>query len=213
MTSKNNLNAGAMSFTPTVGGESSPSAAAAAAPPQGTGARGDSFSEYAEMMENLEDAMEDTGHGSSHPVAVAAPPQAAAAAAATNTTLPPHLQKHAQEFWFPESRDCTCCKGFKHGCRCAPSNYGICFACSGPGNPSNTYNNNNSPACIPATTAAAPMPTTYGGGRGAYSGGGGRGGRGRGGGGRGGGGRVPCRFFISPAGCRYGDSCTFSHQQ
>ncbi|NJK78149.1 MAG: hypothetical protein HC944_05070 [Nanoarchaeota archaeon] len=59
------------------------------------------------------------------------------------------------------------------------------------------------------------MPTTYGvGGRGAYTGGGG--GRGRGGvGGRGGGGRgrVPCRFFFTPAGCRYGDSCTFSHQQ
>lgn len=25
---------------------------------------------------------------------------------------------HAAEFWFPESRNCTCCKGYKHGCVC-----------------------------------------------------------------------------------------------
>jgi hypothetical protein len=28
------------------------------------------------------------------------------------------LSKHAAEFWFPECRECACCKGYKHGCTC-----------------------------------------------------------------------------------------------
>jgi hypothetical protein len=28
------------------------------------------------------------------------------------------LSPHAAEFWFPECRDCPCCKGHKHGCAC-----------------------------------------------------------------------------------------------
>jgi hypothetical protein len=28
------------------------------------------------------------------------------------------LSSHAHEFWFPECRNCPCCKGFKHGCDC-----------------------------------------------------------------------------------------------
>ena len=28
------------------------------------------------------------------------------------------LSPHAAEFWFPESRNCPCCVGFKHGCTC-----------------------------------------------------------------------------------------------
>jgi hypothetical protein len=71
------------------------------------------------------------------------------------SSLPAHMKKHAAEFWFPDSRyeskekrcecrnfvshlscsllcfdqsfrDCTCCKGFKHGCSCQASNNGVC---------------------------------------------------------------------------------------
>lgn len=28
------------------------------------------------------------------------------------------LSPYASEFWFPESRNCPCCKGYKHGCNC-----------------------------------------------------------------------------------------------
>ncbi|KAG7361188.1 zinc finger domain containing protein [Nitzschia inconspicua] len=186
------LNAGAASFTPNVGGAS----AAPAVPEQDPGAREDSFSEYAEMMDNIEDAMEDSHEGS--------PPESPPAVTANSsmapqTSLPPHLQKHAQEFWFPECRDCTCCNGFKHGCRCAPSNGGTCV-CAGAGT-------------IPAPSAA-PVPAASGRSYQEMSGHNnnnsfaGRG-RGRGAGGRG---RVPCKFFFSQGGCRYGDNCTFSHQ-
>jgi hypothetical protein len=37
---------------------------------------------------------------------------------ATPTTQTGALSSHAAEFWFPESRNCNCCNGFKHGCRC-----------------------------------------------------------------------------------------------
>eukprot|EP01039_Chlorochromonas_danica_P009954 gene9954-11004_t len=36
------------------------------------------------------------------------------------------LSKHAAEFWFPESRNCPCCKGFKHGCACVKGGVTIC---------------------------------------------------------------------------------------
>jgi hypothetical protein len=38
---------------------------------------------------------------------------------------------HAREFWFPESRDCTCCKGFKLGCSCC-TNLEACQNCAIP---------------------------------------------------------------------------------
>jgi CCCH-type zinc finger len=201
MTSKGlGLNAGAATFTPTVvgGGQPSPSSTAAGAntapalPATDAGVIEDSFSEYAEMMDNIEDAMEDEAD-----VGFATETPAAATDShntAPQTSLPPHLQRHAQEFWFPECRDCSCCNGFKHGCRCAASNGGECFCTKG-----------GTPPFVGATVAAA----------GAAPGGGIHnhsvsGGRGRGGGGRG---RVPCKFFFSQGGCRYGDNCTFSHQQ
>jgi len=55
-----------------------------------------------------------------------ASPSAGAAASAISTSLPAHLASQAAEFWFPECRDCTCCKGYKHGCSCG----GLC-KCSG----------------------------------------------------------------------------------
>eukprot|EP00804_Cyclotella_cryptica_P020751 CCRYP_016591-RA/>CCRYP_016591-RA protein AED:0.31 eAED:0.31 QI:0/-1/0/1/-1/1/1/0/131 len=38
------------------------------------------------------------------------------------STLPAHQVNHAAEFWFPECRECACCRGFKHGCLCG----GLC---------------------------------------------------------------------------------------
>ena len=36
------------------------------------------------------------------------------------------LSAHAKEFWFPECRNCTCCKGFKHGCDCCTGGVDTC---------------------------------------------------------------------------------------
>lgn len=40
------------------------------------------------------------------------------------------LTSHAAQFWFPESRDCTCCQGFKHGCQCCRSGVRVCTVCA-----------------------------------------------------------------------------------
>jgi hypothetical protein len=36
------------------------------------------------------------------------------------------LSPHAAEFWFPECRNCACCKGFKHGCACRKGQVTTC---------------------------------------------------------------------------------------
>jgi len=36
------------------------------------------------------------------------------------------LSQFAGEFWFPECRNCPCCKGFKHGCECCKSGVDTC---------------------------------------------------------------------------------------
>jgi len=36
------------------------------------------------------------------------------------------LSQFAGEFWFPECRNCPCCKGFKHGCVCCKSGVDTC---------------------------------------------------------------------------------------
>jgi hypothetical protein len=86
------------------------------------------------------------------------------------TALPSHLAAHAAEFWFPECRDCSCCNGFKHGCTCAPSNYGICSVCSG----------------VQTAGPSPPVKPSSGS-------------------------KSQCRFFLSPRGCKFGDSCRFAH--
>ena len=51
------------------------------------------------------------------------------------------LSPQAAEFWFPECRDCTCCKGFKYGCDCRSRGATHCEdpSCAGivGGNPPN----------------------------------------------------------------------------
>ena len=43
------------------------------------------------------------------------------------------LSRFAGEFWFPEARNCSCCQGFKHGCRCCAGGVSTCQAegCTG----------------------------------------------------------------------------------
>ncbi len=36
------------------------------------------------------------------------------------------LSAHAAEFWFPGSRECQCCHGFKYGCNCAKNGFLAC---------------------------------------------------------------------------------------
>jgi hypothetical protein len=104
----NQLNAGAASFTP--GG------------PPAAVAQDDSFSAYIDFVEDIHEAMDDEDLDETF-----VPPRPADAGV---SGLPEHLAKHASEFWFPESRDCTCCNGFKHGCRCAASHGGVCDSCN-----------------------------------------------------------------------------------
>ena len=44
------------------------------------------------------------------------------APSSSSSGLPAHLASGAAEFWFPECRNCGCCKGYKHGCICG----GLC---------------------------------------------------------------------------------------
>ena len=41
------------------------------------------------------------------------------------------LSSHAAEFWFPECRDCTCCQGYKHGCKCRKAGREQCYCSEG----------------------------------------------------------------------------------
>lgn len=156
----NQLNAGAASFTP--GG-----------PPTATSMQDSfteaSFNEYTEMVDNIEQEMEadalDESYDDSPPAGISG--------------LPAHMVKHANEFWFPESRNCACCNGFKHGCKCAASNRGTCASCS------------SSPPSQPSQGSmkhSAPPQQGHNAGQ-----------------------QQICKFFSSPGGCRFGDSCRFLH--
>ncbi len=156
----------------------------------------DSFLEYAEMHDNIEAEMEED-------VAFAANPPPAASGGSSQ--LPAHLESHKREFWFPDNRNCICCHGYRYACKCVDAG-GVECACVSGG----PVTASPDPSLQPAAAAVPPTSLSY------SPGGGGRGGRGggRGRGGRGGGrGCVPCKFFFSQGGCRFGDSCSFSHQQ
>ena len=86
---------------------------------------GDEDDEEEEIMDALEaemhhDEMDLLAAGLGDPQVSSPAPTAAA------TALPAHMAGHAAEFWFPECRDCACCRGYKHGCSCG----GLC-RCSG----------------------------------------------------------------------------------
>lgn len=135
-------------------------------------------------------------------------------AGAMPTTKTGALSQHAGEFWFPESRNCPCCKGFKHGCKCR---VGPVTCCQDAGctttaaaeetvakveekprhKPVIVFKNNATPA--PAAAAAAPVPKAAPAPIDTAAPAGGTDNR------------QPCTFFASPQGCRFGASCRFKH--
>jgi hypothetical protein len=64
-----------------------------------------------EMEKQMEELMVDNADISSIPTGEIP-------AGALPTDKGGRLSSHAAEFWFPECRNCTCCKGYKHGCVC-----------------------------------------------------------------------------------------------
>lgn len=127
------------------------------------------------------------------------------------------IKSHYAGIWFPECKDCRCCQGFKYGCHCGPTNNGVCVCVTGgvglagvtgfvsdeisvmTMNSYEVWNQQSPLQCRPAETQqsrplerrlskrrlkilGAPPKTDS-----------------------------PCRFFLSGAGCRYGDSCPFNH--
>lgn len=187
-TMSNQLNAGAASFTP--GGP--PAAAMASMQESYTEA---SFNEFADMVDTIEQEMEAEEDDED-----LVPPEHYSQPA-TVSGLPAHMVKHANEFWFPESRDCSCCKGFKHGCQCAPSHGGVCASCVSSAPPP-THQMTSLQAAAPPPRAQQQQQQHQP----HYNSGGG-----------GGGGprqhqqQQICKFFRSPGGCRFGDNCRFLH--
>jgi len=114
------------------------------------------------------------------------------------------LSQHAADFWFPESRNCTCCAGFKHGCKCCKSGKGVIsctdpgcvdqefsqqvnssLAARGPPTPSTTSSSSAAPAVSsPPKPSSSSAPSVAG---------------------------EVCRFEASPGGCRFGATCRFKH--
>jgi len=184
-----------------------------------------------ESMADLEKDMEGADLDEEENKATSSPKMAAAGsfmpAGAMPTTKNGELSAHAAEFWFPESRNCPCCKGFKHGCKCR---VGPITCCQDSGCTSTApateeikveipvakpkpvivfkQNRTDVPAATPtptpapaaATPAASPVAAAS-----AYvpspidtSN-------------TGGDNRSQCTFFSSPQGCRFGETCRFKH--
>jgi len=122
------------------------------------------------------------------------------------------LSPHAAEFWFPECRNCPCCKGYKHGCQCRKGSVDTCqdpncvdnvftsqvtseLAKKGaapqnmpPSQPNRSQYNANIPPGPPSHSNFQPRgippnnPTAE-----------------------------VCRFQSAPGGCRFGASCKYKH--
>eukprot|EP00535_Pseudo-nitzschia_heimii_P009013 CAMPEP_0197192578 /NCGR_PEP_ID=MMETSP1423-20130617/25257_1 /TAXON_ID=476441 /ORGANISM="Pseudo-nitzschia heimii, Strain UNC1101" /LENGTH=190 /DNA_ID=CAMNT_0042645485 /DNA_START=78 /DNA_END=647 /DNA_ORIENTATION=- len=90
----------------------------------------DQFDEYKEMVDNFNNRMlsgSDQQHNERNPTV----DDTNANSIKMQSTLPSDIAKYKTEIWYPECRDCACCQGFKYGCRCAPSNNGICMCITG----------------------------------------------------------------------------------
>jgi len=122
---------------------------------------------------------------------------------------PDDTARYSAEIWYPESRDCTCCQGFKYGCICV-ANHGICRCCTGgldnipvaTMNPYDVWYQNLQCKPIevrPAEVQFQPQERQHSrrnlcenvNSREKIN--------------------SSCRFFFSSTGCRYGDACSFSH--
>ncbi len=116
------------------------------------------------------------------------------------------LSAHAAEFWFPECRNCECCKGFKHGCKCCAGGVNTCTSAtcvddvfkqqvstdlaSRPVLASTTTTTSSASYKIesPRGESSVRPPAAV-----SVSGG------------------DTCKFESSPGGCRFGSSCRFKH--
>jgi len=116
------------------------------------------------------------------------------------------LSQHAADFWFPECRNCPCCSGFKHGCKCCKG--GPVHTCTDPNcvdkEFSQQVNSNlasrgvesvadksgsgstSTSSAYKVTTPPKPSAVPVGP-------------------------QDICRFESGPGGCRYGASCRFKH--
>lgn len=134
------------------------------------------------------------------------------------------LSQHAAEFWFPECRNCPCCKGFKHGCACRSPIQDTCsdLNCVDPEHATavraRVPSQPPTPSGGPASGAPLQHPSPHGpdSGRGGNSSPQGHyspsnGPRGAPGPGAGDESSVPCKFFNSSMGCRFGSSCRNAH--
>jgi hypothetical protein len=158
-----------------------------------------------------------TDHKISHtaPAAAGPPPRSSGGSFLPPGAVPSQngvLSAHAKEFWFPECRNCTCCKGFKHGCDCCVGGVDTCknAECVSAEHTTQVASElasrpagdaGSAPAPAPAVAPApasmpapAPAPSPR------YS-------------------AAPprppasdevCKFFMS-GGCRFGDSCRNAH--
>ena len=131
----------------------------------------DSFRIYEEMMDTIESELESD------------------AVVMNSSYSSPH---YLAELWFPECRDCTCCKGFKHACECVVVLVGggsgdAVFSCS---------------KCQVMPGCDGTKSSTLGSERGGEETSVPSCGKGK----------VACKFFRSPQGCRFGDQCRFAHE-
>jgi len=169
----------------------------------------DSFDDYKEMVDNFNKIMcpesEQQHYGGD-------PSNIHAIIDNGKSSLPSNIEKYDAEIWYPECRDCLCCRGFKHGCTCATSNNRICRCVTGvlddvsvvtmnsydlwyqqllPQYPTESQCNTIESHCNPIERRSSRhnvnnhiMHEKV---------------------------DTTCRFFSSSAGCRYGSSCPFNH--
>jgi hypothetical protein len=103
------------------------------------------------------------------------------------------LSSHAAEFWFPDCRSCTCCKGFKHGCPCVKSQ--LFIACQhescnvDPAHRGSKITESESPRNSSSNTANFRRSVSDGSVSNSNI----------------------CRFEQSPGGCRFGSNCRYRH--
>lgn len=178
-------------------------------------------------MAQLEKEMENLGEesGEASPVSSSSGPKASSGArlppGAMPTTQSGALDRLANEFWFPECRNCPCCKGYKHGCKCRVGPVEECQEPTCKTAPSNEVETapvepikprhkptivfktaaNPTPAAAPAAKVATPAPAPAAGAPAAIVTSPDAGDT-----------RLPCTFFASPQGCRFGPGCRFKHE-
>jgi hypothetical protein len=116
--------------------------------------------------------------------------------------IPQHngvLSKHAAEFWFPECRNCACCSGFRHGCKCCTGSINTCVDPSCVDVAFRTQVDSQlasrpsaaASAAVSAPSASEKLRLAVPHASAAAS--------------------DVCRFESSPGGCRFGAACRFKH--